>query len=350
MVGVRVDLEAGHTYVQPRGWTGPPPALAPHGLFSTDDPPTAERLGSPFLGRHRIKASIGAADRFRASLHTVTTGPVTLAYLDLASATQLDLSGSAPRFLVVEPMHGAAHVTCDDASFDATPDCALVLQPGRAITLLWPAGAGCLLVGIEQEALVVHLSRLLGRAPDRTLSFLPSFDLAAPASARWNLAVEVLQAELAEHRSLLRRGVGNGQLEEFLMSGLLFGHQSTYSDLLTRPPSGTERRTTTVAKQFIDVNLSERLTSAAVAAAAGVSVRTLEASFRSDLHTTPSAFIRSRRLDRARADLLSAAGTDADRVTDVATRWGISHLGRFAAEYKARFGETPSETLRRPIR
>jgi AraC-like DNA-binding protein len=131
------------------------------------------------------------------------------------------------------------------------------------------------------------------------------------------------------------------------MSALLFGHQSSYSDLLSAPPPGPERRSTTAATAYIEAHLAERLTPAAVAGAAGISLRTLEAAFRYDLRTTPTAFIRSRRLDRARADLLEAEGAQADRVTDVATRWGISHLGRFAAEYRARFGESPSQTLRR---
>ena len=32
-------------------------------------------------------------------------------------------------------------------------------------------------------------------------------------------------------------------------------------------------------------------------------------------------------------------------VTDVAIRWGFEHMGRFAVEYRKRFGESPSQTL-----
>jgi AraC-like DNA-binding protein len=34
-------------------------------------------------------------------------------------------------------------------------------------------------------------------------------------------------------------------------------------------------------------------------------------------------------------------------VTDVAERWGFGHLGNFALHYRKRFGESPSQTLRR---
>ncbi len=50
------------------------------------------------------------------------------------------------------------------------------------------------------------------------------------------------------------------------------------------------------------------------------------------------------RMTTAHRDLLDSHPTRA--VADVATNWGFTHLGRFAAEYKKRFGHLPSQTLK----
>ena len=76
----------------------------------------------------------------------------------------------------------------------------------------------------------------------------------------------------------------------------------------------------------------------------GVSTRSLYAGFRDFVGASPMQYLRELRLERARAELL---GSDAANVAAVALRWGFAHLGRFSSEYRQRFGETPSETLKR---
>ena len=77
---------------------------------------------------------------------------------------------------------------------------------------------------------------------------------------------------------------------------------------------------------------------------AGVSVRRLQQAFREHLGTTPFAHLHDLRLDRIHDDLVHGRG---GTVTEVALSWGITHLGRFAAAYRERFGELPSQTLAR---
>jgi AraC-like DNA-binding protein len=56
------------------------------------------------------------------------------------------------------------------------------------------------------------------------------------------------------------------------------------------------------------------------------------------------SFLRERRFEVARARLLASS---AATVTDVAVASGFEHLGRFSVEYKKRYGESPTQTLRR---
>ncbi|MGO8915678.1 MAG: helix-turn-helix domain-containing protein [Stellaceae bacterium] len=85
-----------------------------------------------------------------------------------------------------------------------------------------------------------------------------------------------------------------------------------------------------------------------LAVACGVGRRTLEKHFRRFLHRTPVEARRNLRLERARRDLLRAL--PGAEVTEIALRCGFNHLGRFAALYSARYGESPSATLRRSRR
>ena len=57
------------------------------------------------------------------------------------------------------------------------------------------------------------------------------------------------------------------------------------------------------------------------------------------------ARLRVERLEGARRELQDSAGDVL--VADVARRWHWYHLGRFAAAYAERFGESPRDTLQR---
>jgi transcriptional regulator GlxA family with amidase domain len=85
-----------------------------------------------------------------------------------------------------------------------------------------------------------------------------------------------------------------------------------------------------------------------LARAAGVTLRTLERAVHAVHATTPLEFLRALRLSEARQTL--STGGPATTVTEVATRFGFRELGRFAGEYRDRFGESPSDTLRRSAR
>jgi AraC-like DNA-binding protein len=85
---------------------------------------------------------------------------------------------------------------------------------------------------------------------------------------------------------------------------------------------------------------------AEVCAAVGVSERTLRACCQEQLGMGPIHYLWLRRMYLARRALLSAS-SDGSTVTGIAADYGFWELGRFAVEYRALFGESPSLTLKR---
>jgi AraC-like DNA-binding protein len=101
------------------------------------------------------------------------------------------------------------------------------------------------------------------------------------------------------------------------------------------------------ALAYLRANMAEKVTLATLATACGISQRALLNQFERFLGVSPIAHLRHMRLAAARAELQQSDGTVS--ISEVASRCGLSHLARFAAEYRKAFGELPSATLRRAV-
>jgi len=114
-------------------------------------------------------------------------------------------------------------------------------------------------------------------------------------------------------------------------------------------PSGESggRRLAREAAAWLRAHLTEELTISDLCRALEARERTLHAAFCEHMATSPKAYFKGLRLTAARRELLHA--DQGIRVTDVALRWGFLHFGWFAHDYRQKFGEAPSATLRRVV-
>ncbi len=115
------------------------------------------------------------------------------------------------------------------------------------------------------------------------------------------------------------------------------------------PPFGPTRQLSTPfyirrIARHLAAHAEEPITLDTLASLAAVSPRSIQAGFRAHYGCTPMAFLRDRRLERARQMLMAAPTCN---VADVSLACGLRHLGRFSVSYRKRFGETPTETQRR---
>ncbi len=164
----------------------------------------------------------------------------------------------------------------------------------------------------------------------------------AQADRFWRTAASVIRPlcqEQAAAGPLVHR-----EAKRLLVAALLEAFPGRPAPRAERHPLGAEswlRRALT----YIDDNAHRDIALLDIAVAARVSPRTLQAGFRRHLGTTPLEQLRTVRLVAVREELLAAEPGTRGTVARIARQWGFTHLGRFAAAYRERFGETPRMTL-----
>lgn len=90
------------------------------------------------------------------------------------------------------------------------------------------------------------------------------------------------------------------------------------------------------------------LTVQAIASGEGVSVRYLQQLF-ARFGQTVTGYLKSRRLERARAELASPLHTQLS-ISEICFRWGFNQSAHFSRAYRERFGEAPRDTRNRARR
>ena len=100
------------------------------------------------------------------------------------------------------------------------------------------------------------------------------------------------------------------------------------------------------ARNYVLTHLHDTVTIAELCDALNASRRTIQYCFQEVLSTNPVQYLRAIRLNNVRRELRDAS-PDTTQVQDVAARWGFWHMSHFASDYRAMFGELPSDTLRK---
>ncbi len=130
-----------------------------------------------------------------------------------------------------------------------------------------------------------------------------------------------------------------------MLTDLLLDGFSARMERTTRPPSAAGLALVRRAEAILRDRAHTAVSIVALAGELGVSTRSLQAGFQRHRGMTPRDVLAACRLETVRDRLLKAR--PGETVTVIAYDCGVMHVGRFAAAYRARYGETPSATLAR---
>jgi AraC-like DNA-binding protein len=170
--------------------------------------------------------------------------------------------------------------------------------------------------------------------------------VSAAAARTWTSTADHVTRQLADDDAAASPLV-LGSAARLLAAGVLATFPNNAASGPHREKSGDAHpQTVQRAVTFIDAHAAQDIAIVDIAAAAFVTARAVQLAFRRHLDTTPLAYLRRIRLERAHADLL-AADPARTTVTAVAYRWGFPSPSRFTADYRQTYGITPSRTLHR---
>jgi AraC-like DNA-binding protein len=189
------------------------------------------------------------------------------------------------------------------------------------------------------------LESLVERSVGNDIDFHSSFPRDIGAGASIARLVDYIERELADPASLLEADALGASLQDTLIRALLLTQPHRFSALLERQAPAAAPFNVRRAEAYMRAHADEDISIEQLAKIAGCSVRSLQVAFRRWRDGTPSAALQRIRIERAHEDLRLCDG--AETVGAIAARYGFSNRGRFARIYRARYGMSPLQTLRR---
>jgi AraC-like DNA-binding protein len=310
---------------------------------STRDVDVASAALSDSYAELTLRVPRPALGRFNMRLASVELPDVQLAALDLSTAWARTVA--YPTYTVCFPLRGRLRATTSAGREVVAGDRGVAVCPcsGEVEVEYLTDDCRVLTITVGRDALEGELELMLGRPLRCPIRFEFGLEVARCASVQ--RAMALVRAELDDARGLLGHAVTARRLSRLLMAAILLGQPHEWSEELCRPAGFEGPRAIRLAVAAAEEHPTEVVTVGDLARAGNLSVRALEDGFRRHVGTTPMAYLRSVRLARAHDELVEAE-PGATTATAVAQRWGFAHYGRFAAQYRQRFGCSPAETLR----
>ena len=312
-------------------------------LRTTDVEEAAAFSRRTFDGPMEIKPAVAEPILFSGDLAQI--GPLTIAELSYGAEMSIITGDLETAYHVLAPLTGAVQVQHRTAATTADPSQAAVFRPSGDTCLRWSADCRVISVRIERLTLERELDAALDRRAGAPLPLGATFGLAGGPGRSWLGLIRLLLGEVRQPDGLTMLPHLLRRWRELAVSGLAQSVEHPFSDAPRGRPTARRPRTVKRALDAMHAEPGRSFTAAELAVIAGVGIRVLQESFRQHVGVPPQTYLRRLRLEGVHAEL-SRAGPGVVSVSEVAMRWGFTHLGRFAGAYRDRYGVTPSQTLR----
>jgi AraC-like DNA-binding protein len=305
----------------------------------------AEELGEWLrVWGYQLEIAREEARRLNACFNSVFLPRIWLGHYRYGAEVRIQTVSTNDSYWILQPLRGLLEMTSGKLGVSCGPSCAAVISPTLPSQFQSHGDSTRLQIRVNGSVLTHQLGALLGEPPRRALEFAPAMPLGGGYGRSLAAHLRHAVADIRQGGSILRDPLTLHSFEEFILTGLLLSHPHNYSDQLSRVRQGIAPRDLKRVIEYLNENLGSAIGLPDIVAASGIPGRTLFQHFRDFEGMSPMRYLRMLRFARVR-ELLCSASSD-ESVAEIACNLGFTHMGRFSVEYRQRFGEKPSETLR----
>lgn len=234
---------------------------------------------------------------------------------------------------------GEMHYRFSNSSVTAAQGSAVVYRDSKSVDLM-PSDHISLV--ISNDMLQRRLSVLLDKAIQRTVDF-PKEPIEATKIGKFcGLLSAFSETPTLEVASLMKARTSS--MEDALVDAFLLSIPSNCSDDLLNPVPTIAPRQVRRALDYIHANSHTQISPEFLAELCGVSMRSLQYSFKNFVGYSISDYQIRLRTQRAKEELMANADLP---VYLVAQKWGFNSASNFASHFRRLYGDTPSGMRKR---
>lgn len=323
-----------------REWPGPEIVH-----FNVPELGEAQRIGCEIFDPHSLKV-MAADERFCFECqHNRMTASFSASRMQFGAAVDIQTSDFSDCILIHVPLSGRNEVYNGGGHAAGSPQLYTVSDTARPLTQLRTADCDMVSLRLHKRRIREYLETALGRPVRQAPRFQIEMPSAGPAGTSLTHVVRLILDACRTCAQGPQAGLLADSVERMLLAILLDFQPNDYDEALRHGAPPLAPGFVKKAEAYMTEHAHEAFTVEDLAAHVGVCSRSLFLGFRKYRDVSPMEFLRSIRLARVREELLRGGDSRA-LVTEIAARWGFLHHGNFTAEYKRRFGELPSHTLR----
>ncbi|MBA4501340.1 AraC family transcriptional regulator [Marinobacterium marinum] len=298
---------------------------------------------SNICGPHDLRVHDAHKMHFRHVGNILNSTTTAIGYIEYGTDVTVKVEDLSNSYSISLPLSGYQELSCAEGNVQSNITSGVIISPAAPYELNISGNCRKTLVRISRQAMKVGLEAMLGRITDKPLIFEAKMDAKVGSSSAWWRTIRYIESELGNPDSLYNSPAFIRDIEQALIKGILTSQPHNYSDdvkkaLRNNLPSYLVK-TIDYLKEHArnDINMDD------IEWISGVSRNKLYSDFKRHIGIPPTAYLKRIRMEGVRSDIIKPTGSE--NISSIALGWGFTHLGRFSADYKKFFGETPSETL-----